>query len=151
MVRSEYVMMIAIAVAGCVDTSSPDGATADQRARLRDPIVRTTLLALGTDHAAAAGAPITATMVAVAASDHQAAETVISGALIADHVPVYVVQMTGGPYTVTHHRDGAAAPQGDVLTVTLDAADYRVTDIGYDLVAPDLSLIDADVVDLLAP
>jgi hypothetical protein len=150
MARSEAIIFILV-LAGCVDTSSPDGATATERARLRDPIVRTTLLALGTEHAAAAGAPITATMLAVAASDHQAAETVISGALINDHVPVYVVQMTGGPYTATHHRDGTPAPHGDVLTVTLDAADYRVTDVGYDVVAPDVSLIDTDVVDLLAP
>jgi hypothetical protein len=82
--------------------------------------------------------------------DHQAAEVVVSGALIGDHSPVYVVQMTGATFTVPHHPPGIAPPTGKVLTVTFEAETHRITDVGYDDVAPDLSQIDSEVVDLMA-
>jgi hypothetical protein len=81
-------------------------------------------------------------MHAVAASDHQAAETVLSGAIINDHVPVFVIKMTGGPFTDGSHPPGVPAPPGsNVLTLTVDAATYRVTDIGYVDEEPDLGRI----------
>jgi len=59
------------------------------------------------------------------------------------------VQMTGGTFTATHHRYGQPAPRGTVLTVTFDAATMEVTDVGYDTVAPDLTKIDPQPIDLL--
>jgi hypothetical protein len=84
----------------------------------------------------------------VAAVDHQAAESVISGAIINDHSPVYVVQVTGGTFTALHHPPNVEAPHGTILTITFDAATLRVTDIGIDEAAPDLAQIDREVVDL---
>jgi hypothetical protein len=93
-------------------------------------------------------------MVAVASSDHQAAVDVVSrGSIINDHVPVYVVEMTGGPFAsgnVWSAPPGVPAPQGAVLTFIVDASTYRVLDVGYTADAPDLMQIDAEVVDLLA-
>jgi hypothetical protein len=98
----------------------------------------------------AAGVSSPATMVAVAASDHQAAQSVVSGAVINDHSPVYVVEMTGGPFTARTSPPGTAAPKGNVLTITVDAVTYRLTDVGFHPVAPNLSQIDPVVVNLLA-
>jgi len=78
---------------------------------------------------------------AVAVSDHQDAETILSGAIINDHAPVYVIVMTGGHFIVMEHPLGAPAPEGDVLTLTVDAASYSVTDAGVVNVEPDLSSI----------
>lgn len=75
----------------------------------------------------------------------------IGGAIINDHSPVYVVQMSGTIFTSPHHPPGVPAPTGKFLTITYDAATLRITDIGYDDVQPDLGMIDAVVpVDLLA-
>jgi hypothetical protein len=143
------------AMTACSTTPEPSslavGVTSPARSALRDVGVATNLGAVAREQCAAAGVASPATMHAVVASNHQAAETVVSGAIINDHVPVYVVQMTGGPFIVPHHPPHRSAPVGDVLTVTFDAATYRVLDIGYDSVAPDLSRIDSDVVDLMAP
>jgi hypothetical protein len=109
----------------------------------------TELRALAMHRASVAGVSSPATIHAVACSDHQAAATVISGAGVNDHAPVYVVEMTGGPFVATGHPPGVPAPQGDVLTLTIDAQTHRVTDVGYHPVAPDLTQIDSDVVDLL--
>jgi hypothetical protein len=131
----------------------PDAGQADPDAALAalgDSTVLAKLRALALKASAIAGVPSPVTAVAVAASDHQAAETVISGATINDHAPVYVVQLTGGPFTATQHPPNVSAPQGDVLTVTIDATTYRVTDIGYDPVAPDLSQIGLVRANLLA-
>jgi len=45
---------------------------------------------------------------------------------------------------------GVEAPTGAVLTVSYDAATLEITDLGLDAVAPDLTKIDAEVVDLMA-
>jgi hypothetical protein len=97
-----------------------------------------------------AGVASPTTILAVAASDHQAAQTVISGAIINDHAPVYVIEMTGGPFTAIQHPFGVNAPQGNALTLTIDAQTFRVTDVGFHPVAPDLTQIDSNVVNLLA-
>jgi hypothetical protein len=97
-----------------------------------------------------AGVPSPQTMQAVAASDHQTAEFILCGAIVNDHAPVYVIKMTGGPFTATHHPPRGAAPQGSVLTVTVDAATHRVTDVGYVNVEPDLTQIGSLTVDLSA-
>jgi hypothetical protein len=126
---------------------------ADDSATVRpvtDTTVRRNLTSAARSIAQRAGVETPASIVAVAAADHQAAEAVVSGAILADHDPVYVVQMTGGTFTSPHHPHGRPAPQGNVLTVTFRAATLEVTDVGYDSVAPDLTKIDAQPVDLLA-
>ena len=133
-------------------SASPVGASAVLRAQLKDPVVVKELRDVALVHALRAGVASPRSIHAVAASDHQNAETVVSGAVIADHDPVIVVQMEGGPFTATTRPpNGAAPPQGDVLTITFDAASHRVTDIGYDASPADLRRIDAEVIDLLAP
>lgn len=117
---------------------------------LTDPAVRTNLHQVSLALAKRAEVEFPATMVAVAAADHQAAEAVISGAILDDHSPVYVVQMTGGTFTSRHHPYGIAPPHGNVLTVTFDAATLRVTDVGYDSIAPDLRKIDVQPVNLVS-
>jgi hypothetical protein len=90
-------------------------------------------------------------MLAVAAADHQAAASILSGAIIDDHAEVYVIKMTGGAFTAQRHPPRALPPQGRFLTITVDAATHRITDLGYDDVEPDLSRIGTPSVDLMAP
>jgi hypothetical protein len=118
-------------------------------AALADPKVQASLLDLALRVASDAGVPQPAKVVAVAAADHQVAETLVSGAIINDHAPVYVLKITGGRFTAQHHQR-EAAPQGEVLTITVDAATLRVTDIGIDDVEPDLSTL-GPTVDLSTP
>ena len=89
-------------------------------------------------------------MLAVASPDHQAAEKVVSGDIVNDHAPVYVVEMTGGPFVAKFASTppGAPTPQGSVLTLTIDAQTYGVMDSGIGQMAPDLTQIGPDVVDL---
>jgi hypothetical protein len=89
-------------------------------------------------------------MVAVASPDHQAAEQIVSGDIVNDHAPVYVVEMTGGPFTAQRSPPGVPAPQGSFLTLTIDAQTFGVLDLGISTNTPDLTRIDRDVVDLLA-
>ncbi|HKP60158.1 MAG TPA: hypothetical protein VJV78_25710 [Polyangiales bacterium] len=120
---------------------------------LGDPSVRAKLRELALQASAAAGVSSPRTMIAVASADHQVAEHVVSGAIVEDHVPVYVVEMTGGPFTTERtgsRPPGVSAPKGDVLTLTIDAKTFRVTDTGVSSNAPDLTQIDSNVVDLLA-
>ncbi len=98
-----------------------------------------------------AGVSSPATIEAVAAPDRQTAESTLSGAIIPDHAPVYVLKVKGGPFTSPRHPPGVAAPQHAFLTVTVDAATKRLTDIGYVDVEPDLTQIGSSVVDLTAP
>jgi len=149
MVRTDRIVglfIVAVSVTSCA-------ASEDAGSPVIRPVaeVRGNLRQVAHGIAKRAGIESPASMVAVAAPDHQAAEAVVSGALIDDHAPVYVVQMTGGTFTATRHPHGRPAPSGTVLTVTFDAATLQVTDIGYDSVAPDLTKIDARPVDLLAP
>jgi len=156
MVRFEIALVLMSAVTAC-SSGSTDGtpsqaapATTQATTGLHDAAVIAKLREVSTQLASTAGVDAPPTMHAVAASDHQAAETVISGADINDHAPVYVVQMTGSSFTVPHHRSEVAAHVGVVLTVTFDAKTMRVTDVGYDDAPADLTRIDAEVVDLLA-
>jgi hypothetical protein len=110
--------------------------------------VRGKLRALALKASARTGVSSPKTIHAVAASDHQAAEAVLSGATIPDHAPVYVIKMTGGAFVAASQSPGGSAPQGNVLTLTIDAATYRLTDIGFVDVEPDLSQIGAVTADL---
>jgi hypothetical protein len=108
-------------------------------------------IALGVSSIAGVSSPTS--MLAVAASDHQAAEYILSGAIVYDHVPVYVIKIAGGPFTSPQHPYGVPAPQGNFLVVTLDAATHRVTDVQYVNAEPDLGRIGsgAPSVDLASP
>lgn len=87
----------------------PDSGPGDPDAALSalgSPTVIATLQSIGLGASSAAGVSAPATMVAVAAADHQAAESILSGAVINDHRPVYVILMSGGPFTGMHHPPG---------------------------------------------
>ncbi|MEO8181964.1 MAG: hypothetical protein ABI895_24275 [Deltaproteobacteria bacterium] len=120
-------------------------------AALADPKVKASLLDLALRVASDAGVAQPAKVLAVAAADHQVAETLLSGDIINDHAPVYVIEVTGGRFTAQDHQPREVpAPQGDVLTITVDAATLRVTDIGFVDVEPDLSAL-GPTVDLSSP
>ena len=121
------------------------------RAALGDPDVRTKLREVALQASSRAGVAKPIKMHAAAVTDHQAAESLLSGDNINDHSPVFVIKMTGGRFTAMHHPSGVAAPQGNVLTVTVDAGTYRVTDLGIVDVEPDLSKLAPTTVDLDAP
>jgi hypothetical protein len=133
-------------LAGC---SASDSSVPDDGSGLSDPQVVAELRDLALRASSSAGVPSPKTMVAVAASDHQAAEMVLSGAIIPDHAPVYVIEMTGGTFTARSAPPGGAALRSHVLTVTVDAATFRITDVGYVDEAPDLDEIGSVTVDLL--
>ena len=111
------------------------------RLSLEDPGEMATLRAIALNAAANAGVSSPARIHAVAHSDHQAAEFLLSGAIIDDHAPVYVLKISGGTFTANHHPPGRAAPQGAFLTLTIDATTHRVTDLGLVDNEPDLSKI----------
>ena len=96
-----------------------------------------------------AGVPSPTRMYAVSVSDHQAAETVLSGAIIYDHQPVFVIVITGGTFTALQAPAGVPFPDGSVLTATVSAATYEVTDVGIVNEEPDLSNVASDTVDLM--
>jgi hypothetical protein len=128
--------------------AGPHNAT---KAALVDPDVLSTLRGVAIRASSKAGVSQPQRVYAVAASDHQAAETLLSGAVINDHSPVFVIVMTGGPFTHISHPPGADAPTGNVMSITVDAQTYRVTDIGITQTEPDLTQMGSDVVDLMAP
>jgi hypothetical protein len=139
-----FLFVLAVTYA-CGSSNSPG-----EEAGLGDPNVRAKLRTLALQASATAGVASPRTMVAVASPDHQAAEQIVSGDIVNDHAPVYVVAMTGGPFTsIRGNPFGGPSSQGDVLTLTVDARTYDVTDVGITSVQPDLTQIDPDVVDLL--
>ena len=131
----------ASAVDANAGSAAPPSAAGSEQGTLGDPNVRAKLRDLALRASLVAGISSPRTMIAVASPDHQAAEQIISGAIIYDHAPVYVIVMTGGRFTANMAPPGVPAPQGDVLTLTVDAATYRVTDIGIVNAEPDLSKI----------
>ena len=68
--------------------------------------------------------------------------SLLSGAIINDHAPVYVIKMSGGTFTSRHHPSGGAAPHGAFLTFDHRRINsHRVTDVGYVDNEPDLTKI----------
>ena len=130
-------------------SDTPTGSRANHlEGALEDPSVVAKLHDLAVQMAAGGGEPPPTNMYAVAVSDHQAAETALNGGTIYDHVPVFVIVITGGHFTAGHHPYGVPDPEGSVLTVTLDAATYEVTDISIGNETPDLSKVAEATVDL---
>jgi hypothetical protein len=135
--------VIALSAIGCAshDPSNVDGA-------LADPSVVARLHDLALQLSSIAGAPAPMSMYAAAVSDHQAAERVLSGAVINDHAPVFVIVMTGGPFTALETPPGVPPAEGNVLTATVNAATYDVTDVDIVNAEPDLSKIASAIVNL---
>jgi len=133
---------LTLAAIGACGPSDPDG--------LADPNVRAKLRTLALQASSANGVPSPTTLMAVYSPDHQAAEEIISGDIVNDHVPVYVIEVTGGPFTCNACSTpaGASPPQGDALTLTVNAQTFQVTDFGITPNPPDLTKISPDVVNL---
>jgi hypothetical protein len=66
---------------------------------LADPNVRAKLRTMALQVSSANAVPSPKTIEAVASPDHQAAEKIVSGDIVNDHVAVYVVEVTGGTFT----------------------------------------------------
>lgn len=128
--------------------ASPSMSPSSLKATLADATVVSKLRSSGLQLASIAGVSMPDRMYVVAVSDHQSAETILSGANINDHSAVYVIVMTGGPFTAFDHPQGVDAPQGNVLTATINAATFNVTDLGIVHVEPDLATIALGTVDL---
>lgn len=128
------------------------GATAcgagDTDGSLDDPQVVAKLQDLAVQASLPDGASPPTSMYAVAVSDHQAAEKALGGGTGYDHAPVFVIVITGGPFTARGAPAGVDLPQGHVLTLILDAASYEVSDISIGDIEPDLSKVASDTVDL---
>jgi hypothetical protein len=137
-----FAVLLTLAEIGACGPSSSDG--------LADPSVRAKLRALALQASSANGVPSPKTMIAVYSPDDQAAESIISGDIVNDHVPVYVIEVTGGPFTDTNASvpPGAPPPQGNALTLAVDAQTYQLTDFGITPNVPDLTQISSDVVNL---
>jgi hypothetical protein len=158
MARTEHIaasLALALAVTtavGCADDTEPgfdpEGLASAKPIGLTRTEIVASLHALALDTSKRWGVEAPATVRAVATADHQASESVISGAIINDHSPAYVVQVTGGTFTALHHPPNVDPPQGKVLTITYDAETLRMTDVGIDEVAPELLQIDREVIDL---
>jgi hypothetical protein len=142
---------IATGCAGAATSSDPTQA-GSQDLKLGDPTVRTTLRNESLSSSRANGVQMPTTMLAVASTDRQTAERLVSGDIVADHSAVYVVAMTGGTFTAVSASSppGASPPQGTVLTVTFNATTLAVTDVALLNSVPDLTAINPDVVNLLS-
>jgi hypothetical protein len=128
----------------------PDISTVPSTAQLAlgDATEAATLRSIALQAASTAGVPSPGPISAVAASDHQSAEFILSGAIISDHLPVYVIKVAGGPFTALSAHPGQPHPQGQFLTITVDATTHGITDVGFVSVEPDLRKIGSFVVDL---
>lgn len=110
--------------------------------------VITTLRGVAMKASSTAGVSAPGSIRTVAAADRQAALTAMGGVIVNDHVPVYVIELTGGPFTALRHRQGVPPRQGNAMTITVDAQTYSVLDVGFHPEAPDLSRVDSNVVEL---
>jgi hypothetical protein len=139
--RTAVAMLLTLAAASaCGQSNEP---TAVAQTGLADPNVRDKLRTMALQASSANGVSSPKTIEAVASPDHQAAEKIVSGDIVNDHVAVYVVEVTGGTFTdnAASTPAGAPAPSGNVLTLTVDAQSFRVTDFGLTDTAPDLTEI----------
>jgi len=143
---------IALGATACASNDSSDGTQTSTQpvtgGALSDPHVVTKLHDMALQASSSSGAPSPTKMYAVAVSDHQVAETALGGGTIYDHAPVFVIVVTGGTFTAGHAPYGVSPPEGHVLTLTVDAATYDVTDVGIGNVEPDLSEVASARVDL---
>jgi hypothetical protein len=118
---------------------------------LADSNERATLRSVALSASSAAGVSTPTRILATAAADHQAAQFAVSGSIVNDHAPVYVMQLEGGPFTARRHAPHAAPPQAQYLLVTVDAATHRITDVGYVNTKQDLTAIGTSATDITGP
>ena len=142
-------MRIAFAMLGMLSIVSACGSASSDPGNLDDSEVRAKLRALGLQSSSISGVPSPQTMTAVWSADHEAAERIVSGDIVNDHVPVYVIEVTGGTFTALDSPNGGDPFQGTFLTLTIDAQTFMGTDAGITRTAVDLHLIDPHVVNLL--
>ena len=139
--RTAVALLLTLAAASaCGQSNEP---TAVAQTGLADPNVMAKLRTMALQASSANGVPSPKTIDAVASPYHQAAEKIVSGDIVNDHVAVYVVEVTGGTFTdnAAPTPPGAPAPSGSVLTLTVDAQSFRVLDFGLTDTAPDLTQI----------
>ena len=84
----------------------------------------------------------------MASPDSQAAWEAVGGDIVPYHEAVYIIVITGGTFTADRHPSGVPAPQGGVLTLSVDAATYIGMGSMISNIVPDLSKISSDIVDL---
>ena len=134
------VLLTLAAASACGQSNEP---TAVAQTGLADSNVRAKLRTMALQASSADGGSSPKTIEAVASPDHQAAEKVVSGDIINDHVAVYVIEVTGGTFTdnAASTPPGVPAPSGSVLTLTVNAQSFGVTDFGLTDTAPALTQI----------
>lgn len=139
--RAAVATLLTLAAAGACGQSNES--TAAAQTGLADSNVRAQLRTMAMQASSADGVSSPKTIEAVASPDHQAAEKVVSGDIVNDHVAVYVVEVTGGTFTDNRASTapGAPAPSGSVLTLTVNAQSFAVTDFGLTDTPPDLTQI----------
>ena len=146
--RNAFAVPIGIAaLCACGSSNDPGGA----QGPLGDPNVRAKLRSIALQASSANGVASPKTMLAVYSSDHQVAEKIVSGDIVYDHAPVYVIEVTGGPFTCNSCSappGASVSPQGNAITLTVNAQTFQATDFGIGPNAPDLSQISSDVVNL---
>jgi hypothetical protein len=144
--RVTFAVVLTLAAIGACGSNDPGATQGD----LADPNVRAKLRALALQASSANGVPSPKTMIAVYSADRQMAEKIVSGDIVNDHVPVYVIEVTGGPFidNSASGPPGAAPPQGNALEITVNAQTFQVTDFGITPNVPDLSQISSAVVNL---
>ena len=102
--RTAVAILLTLAAASaCGQSNEP---TAVAQTGLADPNVRAKLRTMALEASSANGVPSPKTIEVVASPDHQAAEKIVSGDIVNDHVAVYVVEVTGGTFT-----DNTARPR----------------------------------------
>ncbi|HKO90315.1 MAG TPA: hypothetical protein VJU61_04135 [Polyangiaceae bacterium] len=145
--RSVFTALRNVLAAGALALCATACAGDDPRA-FDDPAVVAKLREIAQQAASGGEATPPTKMYAVAVSDHQVAEQAASGAIINDHAPVFVIVITGGTFTAREAPPGAVPFEGSVLTLTVIAATYEISDVGIVNVEPDLSKVASDRVDL---
>jgi hypothetical protein len=106
--RTAVAILLTLAAASACGQSNERTAVA--QTGLADPNVRAKLRAMALQASSANGVPSPKTIEAVASPDRQAAEKIVSGDIVNDHVAVYVVEVTGGTFTDTRPRPRPESP-----------------------------------------
>ena len=102
------ILLTIASASACGQTNEP---TAVAQTGLADPNVRAKLRTMALQASSAKGDPSPKTIEVVASPDHQAAEKIVSGDIVYDHVAVYVVELMGGTFTETRPRPRLEYPR----------------------------------------
>jgi len=100
--RTAVAILLTLAAASaCGQSNEPTTVT---QTGLADPNVRAKLRTMALQASSANGVPSPKTIEAVGSPNHQAAEKIVSGDIVNDHVAVYVVEVTAGRSRTTRPR-----------------------------------------------